>query len=193
MGDCQEAGVPFRRRRGDDDHLVGSGGGLQGAYLKFANGTFIPPLAVSGPPPAAKRCEGYKEGSYVADGDTYYKTFDTQIVYGSVGPYTQDTTVTITYDQTVSKTTTFSLSIGDPWGILTASTGLEFTEAEKKGFSHELPVPAGQQGLVGFTPYFICTSGSIETCDSVKNEGESCAPVLLENGSALGDYTLVQS
>lgn len=140
-----------------------------------------------------KRCEGYKAGSYIADGEPYLKQFETQIVSSHIGPFTEDTSFTVTYTQSVSKTTSFGLSIGDPWGVIQASTGIEFTDSESEGVEVKIPVPAGHEGLVGFTPYFKCTRGSIETCDSTKNEGESCTPYMNDAGSVRGDYSLIES
>ncbi|KAH8757181.1 hypothetical protein F5883DRAFT_607120 [Diaporthe sp. PMI_573] len=180
-GDCIAAGVPWGKRQ-DSTELVGAGNGLQGAFLKFANGTIIPPLE-NGPSPdivtRQDECDGFKEGSYVADGDLYLKTFGTVTVTPSVGPFTQDTEIDVTYDQSISRSTSFDVSLGDPFGIISLSVGVEFQDSESEGFTIKVPVPARQQGVVGFTPVYQCTSGTLESCDGVRTDpGETCTPFL---------------
>lgn len=194
--DCNAAGVPWGRRQ-DSIDLLSASGGLEGALLKTANGTVIQPLEVGPPPELLKRqddCEGFKDGSYIADGDAYLKTFDTQTVTASIGPFTEDTEFEIQYDQSVSRSTEFDASIGDPFGIISLSVGVTFEDSETKGFTAKVPVPAGQQGVVGFTPVYLCTTGSLEDCDGVRTDpGESCTPYMGSNGIVQGDYRLIQS
>lgn len=186
-GDCESAGVPWGRR---------SVGGYQSSRLKFANGTEIEPLEV-GPPPSPntlrRRGDCYKDKSYIADGEPYLTTKDTQIVSGSVPAEEADRTITITYDQTVSESTSFDLSIGDPWGIISMSVGFEFSTSESKGFQTEMTVYAGESGRIGFTPVYRCTKGSLETCKNGRTDSkESCTPWVLD-GIVQGDYRVVQT
>ncbi|KFY35978.1 hypothetical protein V494_05431 [Pseudogymnoascus sp. VKM F-4513 (FW-928)] len=195
-GDCDKANVPWGKRDG--------GGGMQGAVLKFKNGTVIPPLAI-GPPPVASQparrrnldkrdCDGgWLKDSYIASGAPYIKTFETQIVSAGVAAGEEDRIITITYDQSVSRSTSFDLSVGDPFGIVSLSVGMEFTDTENKGFTVQVTVPAGTAGRIGFTPAFRCTSGSLEKCDGGRTgKQETCTPYV-ENGIVQGDYAVVQT
>lgn len=194
--DCTAAGVPWGKRQ-DTADLLGAGSGLQGTFLQSFNGTIVSPLEIGSPPELTKRkdeCEGFKEGSYIADGDLYLKTFDTQAVTASIGPFTQDTEFEITYDQTISRSTSFDVSVGDPFGIISLSIGVTLEDSETKGFTAKVPVPTGQQGVIGFTPVFQCSTGTLENCDSVKTDpAESCTPYLIATGVVYGDYRLIQS
>ncbi|KAF9870742.1 hypothetical protein CkaCkLH20_11844 [Colletotrichum karsti] len=194
-GDCNAAGVPWGKRDGSS--------GWQSGVLKFANGTIIEPLAIGSPPKDntlkatesrhEARCSGFKKDSYAANGEPYLTTFDTQIVSGSVPAEEEDRTITITYDQSVSRSTTFSASLGDPWGIVSVSVGFEFSDSNSKGFQTELTVYAGETGRVGFTPVYHCTKGTLETCKGERtSEGETCTPWIL-NGVVQGDYRVIQT
>ncbi|KAH8756010.1 hypothetical protein F5883DRAFT_504146, partial [Diaporthe sp. PMI_573] len=171
--------------------------GLQGALLKFPNGTIIPPLEFTSSTELAERggaCKGFKKNSYIADVELYLKTFDTLTVSASVGPFQSDTEFEVHYDQSVSRTTSFDLEVGDPFGILTASVGIAFENSETKGVTYKVPVKVGQQGVIGFTPLFQCTKGTLERCDGVRTDhGESCTPSLSNAGVVEGDYQLIQS
>jgi hypothetical protein len=140
----------------------------------------------------SRGCDGYQD-PYEANGEAYLTTKDTQIVSASVAATEEERTISITYDQSVSKTTGFSLSVGDPFGIVSASTNIEFTNEERKGFTVDVPVPAGVSGRVGFTPVYRCTKGTLGTCDGGRTvEQESCTPYV-QNGVVQGDYQIVQS
>lgn len=170
--------------------------------LAFKNGTEIEPLAVGSPPDSqtmrrgdrleSRQCSGFRD-PYEPNGDSYLTTKDTQIVSGSVSAGEEDAQVTITYDETVSRSTGFSLSVGDPWGIMTATTSFEFTNSERKGVTVQVTVPAGTSGRVGFTPVYRCTRGTLGTCDGGRTtEQESCTPYI-QNGVVQGDYQVVQT
>lgn len=193
-GDCEAAGVPWARSTDELDSR-GSGGNWQTAELKFANGTVIEPIA-RGPPPKLqneRRCSGYKDKSYNANGEPYLTTKDTMIVSASVPAEESDRTITITYDQTVSRSTSFSLSLGDPWGIVSVSVGFEFSDSVSNGFQTEMTVYAGESGRVGFTPVYRCTKGTLETCDGKRtDEAETCTP-WIQNGVVQGDYRVIQT
>ena len=195
-GDCQAAGVPWGRRIGIGGHTDRlSTGGLQGVYLTFPNGTVIEPIAVGRSPFKAnmkRQCEGWKEDSYIASGEPYLKTFDTYFVSDPQPAQDQDREVEITQTVTVETSTSFDVSIGDPFGIISLSVGFEFSRQQQTSVSYKFTVPAGQTGRVGFTPVYICTTGTLEDCDgNVSPENESCT-AYLTSGSITGDYALVQ-
>lgn len=188
--------MPWGRRKDSNDR-VEAGSSPRGAYLKFANGTIISPLE-TGPLPdivaRKNKCDGFKDGSYVADGGIYLKTFDTVTVSPTVGPYTEETEFEVTYHQSVARRTSFNVSRGNPFEIISSSVGIDFEDSRSREYTVLVPVPAGQQGVIGFTPVFQCTTGTLEGCNGVRTmPGESCTPFLTGNGRVEGDYLLIQS
>lgn len=140
-----------------------------------------------------QECDGYKTGSYIAEGDMYLKTFDTQTVTPTIGPFTRDIDYPITYDQSVSRLTSFDVALGDPFEIISLSVGVNFEDSETKNVTATTVVPAGQQGAVGFTPVYQCSTGTLENCQGVRtNLSESCRPLLSPSGFMQGDYRLIQ-
>ncbi|KAK4208591.1 hypothetical protein QBC37DRAFT_325443 [Rhypophila decipiens] len=191
---CADAGLPIGR---------GSGGGS--LYLTYANGTIIPPKAVGSPrtPSSSSltsrqvECEGWQPNSYAPSGPKkyYYVTKNTMIITSTVGPYTKDTDIQVSYDQTIEVSTTFELSVGDPLGIITATLGMTFARSETKAVTYDFTVPAGTVGRIGFTPVWICSKGTLTDCDgNLSDETETCAPYKPDDSITVqGDYTLVRS
>lgn len=140
-----------------------------------------------------QECDGYKAGSYIADGDMYLKTFDTKVVTPTIGPFTRDIDYPITYDQSASRFTSFDTALGDPFEIISLSIGINFEDSETKNVTATTVVPAGQQGAVGFTPYYQCSTGTLEDCQDVRtNLSESCRPFLSPSGVMQGEYGMIQ-
>lgn len=141
-----------------------------------------------------QECDGYKAGSYIADGDFYLKTLGTQVVTQTIGPFTRDRDYPFTYDQqSVSRFTSFDISLGDPFEIISLSVGVHFEDSETKNVTATTVVPAGQEGAVGFTPYYQCSTGTLESCQGVRtNLSESCRPFLSPSGVMQGEYGLIQ-
>ncbi|KAK7921666.1 hypothetical protein PG985_009688 [Apiospora marii] len=200
-GDCDKAHVPIGTR--GIDFMQAGGGGSHGVYLQYENGTIIEPLAIGSPPSSSaaasrprrlhRRCKGYKDGSYVADGDIYYKTFETVVASANVPAEEEERTFTFQHTRTASKTTTFETSVGDPWGVISISTGVQWQDATSKSEQISIVIPAGQSGYIGWTPFFRCTKGTLEDCDGKRTEEhESCAPYV--DGDVIrGDYAFVQT
>ncbi|KAK3370715.1 hypothetical protein B0T24DRAFT_650022 [Lasiosphaeria ovina] len=195
-------------------------GGLQSMYMTFANGTIITPLevgspvdaasapvepasapasAAASPSPAAiqRRCDGWQEGSYKPnageDGD-FLKTTDTMLVSaGNVPIKNSAYTFTNTYSSGFETTTGFSVSLGDPFGIINLGVSFEFTNQTSKQIQYSVGVPAGVTGRVGFTPVYRCSKGSMTQCDgTVVENQESCTPFLTGGDTVQGDYSIVQ-
>ncbi|KAI8933964.1 hypothetical protein NX059_008738 [Plenodomus lindquistii] len=82
--------------------------------------------------------------------------------------------VTITNEQSVSRTTTFGASIGDPFGVVSASTESSTEESASQSFSYEYTPDDSQCGHLSWTPYFECVSGKIPDCDGHNQLGEVC-------------------
>lgn len=169
-------------------NAAAAGGGMFSYKLRSANGSVIEPAAIGLPPdtttdraskdaqaavPAVKksvsnplqaRVDKCEEGSWVPDAgkEDYTKPADgTQVVYGSVsGP----ATIEITKARTQDWTTTMDASLG--FGNI-LSMGISFSNEYGESItdtkSQSFPVPAGQTGSVGFTPYLECTTGKITT------------------------------
>ena len=165
-GDCGAAGAPNTKR---SDSRSG------GVYLKYPNGTTIPPAQV-GPMVPAKpsrkrsksratkdvfsRAAACKEGSWVADKgrEDYTRPGDgAQVVYSGIGP---GQTVTISKERSVSFTQSLmaGLSFEDIFMI-----GVMFSVSEGMSESKSMTFKAedGQSGDVVFTPDLQCSTGKI--------------------------------
>lgn len=200
---CDKANVPIGTR--GIDFLQGGSSGPQGVYLQFENGTTIEPLAVGLPQVSSsatlgsrgvtRRCDGYKKDSYVANGDIYVRTFETEVASSNVPAFEEARAFKFQHSKSASRTTTFEASVGDPWGIISVSTGLQFQNTTSDSQEVSVEVPAGQSGYIGFTPYYRCTKGTLETCDGKRTEEhESCTPYLQGTSQVLrGDYMFVQT
>lgn len=190
--DCTDAGVPFQRRSLGQRAGAGASGGL---YLTYPNGTVIEPLVTGKPKrsaPTMKRCDGYKDDSYVAAGDWYVRTFNTQKISNTFPAEEEERDVVITYAQSATTSTSFDVTVGDPLGIISASVGFEFSNTQTDSLAYTFTIPADESGYVGFTPAYQCTTGTLTDCNGVVTpEGESCTPWVI-NGVLQGDYLLVQ-
>ncbi|KAI1273892.1 hypothetical protein F5Y07DRAFT_411098 [Xylaria sp. FL0933] len=197
-GDCEAAGVPWGRRRSLGNRTPG--GPTEGQYLSFANGTTIEPLVVGRPsasPKNQKRKEcqhGWLANSFVPDGDSYLATFETQAISAVlVNDQDEPTTLHKMYDQSVTTTTGFDVSIGDPFGIISVGASFEFSSSNSSGVQYDIVVPAHESGFAGFTPVYKCIKGTIKTCEGEEQpESESCTPHVV-SGTVQGDIRLVQS
>ncbi len=129
VGDCTAANVPFKR--GIAGHTSREAASSLQGTLTFANGTIIGPLAVGKAPEVAQVserapevknvferqavCASYDGASYIANGDPCLTTKGTQVTSASVGLFPESTTIMSTFGQSVSRTTSFSTSVGDPF------------------------------------------------------------------------------
>ncbi|KAL4874963.1 hypothetical protein BJY04DRAFT_224477 [Aspergillus karnatakaensis] len=123
------------------------------------------------------------------------------------GPYTKDggaqsvsdpvsgpAQVAISASVTVGRSTTFSASVGDPYGIVSASTGVEFSESVTNELSYTFEVLEGQTGYVAWTPQLTCVEGVLSGCDSGSDtSGEVCGPRTGSDGAVVGQYSFVLS
>ncbi|KAK0705859.1 hypothetical protein B0T26DRAFT_787953 [Lasiosphaeria miniovina] len=221
--ECLNLGIPIKRssmpirghtpRQSGNLTILGSraAAGLQSMYMTFANGTIITPLevgsptasapasAAASPSPAAvqRRCDGWQEGSYKPnageDGD-FLKTTDTMLVSAGNVPINDSAyTFTNTYSSGFETTTGFSVSLGDPFGIINLGVSFEFANQTSKQIQYSVGVPAGVTGRVGFTPVYHCSKGSMTQCDgTVVENQESCTPFLTGGDTVQGDYSIVQ-
>jgi hypothetical protein len=102
--------------------------------------------------------------------------------------------VAISTSVTVGRSTTFSASVGDPWGVVSASTGIEFSESITNELSYTFEVLEGQTGYVAWTPQLNCVEGVLSGCDSGSDtSGEACGPNTGSDGSVVGQYSFVLS
>ncbi|KAM7187608.1 hypothetical protein V8F20_010892 [Naviculisporaceae sp. PSN 640] len=137
-------------------------------------------------------CDVWQTNSYKPDNPKpYLKLFDTLIISSTLGPFPSDTNSTGNYDESIDVSTEFDPSVGDPLAIISTSMGLAFAPSEKTRREYQYPLPAGAIGRMGFTPVFVCTTGTLTGCDgSVSDKTETCAPWKID-GVVQGDYTLV--
>ncbi|KAK4174746.1 hypothetical protein QBC36DRAFT_333005 [Triangularia setosa] len=175
--------------------------GSGGLYLQFKNGTIIPPKKVRNRPQSLaahakkmnRRCEGYEEDS-CTENERYYKTFETELVGSTIAPSIEDRTIEARYSRSVEVRTTFSVSVGDPLGIVSVSLGFELATTETQEITYPLLVPAGVSGTAGFTPVYICSRDTLRDCDgNLTNEEESCMAFINNNGDIQGDWQIVEA
>jgi hypothetical protein len=101
---------------------------------------------------------------------------------------------TIEHSHTSDRTTTFSSSIGDPFDVISLSTGFEFTEEQTYSLPTAFTVTEGQIGYVGYTPYLNCVEGILSGRDGAADEtGRACTPDIGTDGKPIGEYAFVST
>ncbi|PIA92539.1 hypothetical protein CB0940_05179 [Cercospora beticola] len=130
--------------------------------------------------------------TFIADGAPYTKTGD---VSTQIGGYIcgDAVTVGITNEVSVSQTTTFSASVGDPFGVVSASVGFEVEESASQSTTYEFTPLPGQCGHVAFTPFYTCTSGTITGCEGGDQNGEVCTAKRVSDDRIDGAYSFAQT
>ncbi|PKY04388.1 hypothetical protein P168DRAFT_304674 [Aspergillus campestris IBT 28561] len=191
--------------------LEGRGGGGGGVYLKYANGTIIPPsqegiMKGSGPDSGKRsvlesvdllprgdkdkdegKCKNWEPDSDMPN-DPYTKPSDqSEFVYPST---TGGTTIQITHTRSQSWThgSDMSISFADVVGFGT-SISESFTEEESDSTTIEWTLPKGQDGKVAFTATLQCTRGTGK-CDGKDFKGEICKPWKNGDGVLVGEYSV---
>jgi hypothetical protein len=93
--------------------------------------------------------------------------FGTRAPFQSIGSTTDVTDpvrglaeLTVEHSRTSDRTTTFSSSIRDLFGVISLSTGLELTEEQTYSLSRAFYVTEGQIGYVGYTLYLNYVEGT---------------------------------
>jgi hypothetical protein len=95
---------------------------------------------------------------------------------------------------TTGRSSSFSVSVGDPYGVASASTGITFEESTSTALSYTFQVLEGQTGYVAWTPLVTCVDGTLSGCDGAADEsGVLCTPKKDSNGEVAGQYTFVSS
>jgi hypothetical protein len=94
--------------------------------------------------------------------------------------------------QYVTRTTTFGASVGDPFGIVTASTQISFEETAGQSTTYKFTLKEGQCGHINWTPFFDCIKGTLTGCGEGGDQtGEVCTAKRLGSGDIDGAYTFV--
>ncbi|PLB41873.1 uncharacterized protein BDW47DRAFT_122318 [Aspergillus candidus] len=209
---CDDAGVELTRSAKFRRALESRGGGGGAVYLKYANGTLIPPSkegAIEVPGPDTDKRSVFKSVDLLPRGDEdkdkgkckdwksdpdlkrdpYTKPSDkTDIVYASVAA---GTTITITKTRSQSWTNgaDMSISFADVIGFGT-SISESFTEEKSDSTSIAWTAPKDQGGDVAFTATLKCTRGTGK-CDGKDFEGEICEPWVDDDDQLVGEYSVV--
>lgn len=87
----------------------------------------------------------------------------------------------------------FSTNIhtGDPWGVISATVGVDFTESSSRSWSRAWDIPEGATGYVVYTPYITCYTGHFTgDCADQDKEIEACYPDTDEDGKLSGKLSL---
>jgi hypothetical protein len=95
-------------------------------------------------------------------------------------------------EQSVTRTTTFGASVGDPFGIVTVSTQISFEETAAQSSTYKFTPKDGQCGHINWTPFFDCIKGTMTDCGETGDQtGEVCTAKRLGSGDIDGAYTFV--
>jgi hypothetical protein len=106
--------------------------------------------------------------------------------------------VTRTNENSVSRTSTSGASVGDPFGIISASTEFSFKESASQSTSYEFAPENGTCGSIHWTPFFNCIQGTISGgCECGDQSGEACTAKRVDDANPKseidGAYSFVQS
>jgi len=170
-GDCTAAGAPGKR-----DVLSSSAAGGGPLLLHDKDGNVIEPhtaallqsrapaennLKSRNPGAAAAKklrkrdCDGFTvmNGPYTKGGNNY--PISDVVVCGP----TEGCQATL--GRTVTESTSFSVevSVGDPFGIVSVSAGVEFSKEVSQSFEGTWDFGPGERGYVVFIPYITCVEG----------------------------------
>jgi hypothetical protein len=105
----------------------------------------------------------------------------------------ETTTVAITNEKSVGRSTTFGLSVGDPWGVVSASVDFTIEESASQSQTYTFAPVSSQCGHVAWTPYFICVEGTIAGCEGGDQTGEVCTAKRINETMVDGIYRFVQT
>ncbi|KAL3496450.1 hypothetical protein BJX62DRAFT_232558 [Aspergillus germanicus] len=94
-----------------------------------------------------------------------------------------------------SRTTSFSASIGDPFGIISESVGFEFTESHSQSLTYSFDLAEGQNGYVSWAPTMTCVDGTLSGCDGGAGDetGQACTPKENGDGDVVGTFSFVNT
>ncbi|KAF2747087.1 hypothetical protein M011DRAFT_458743 [Sporormia fimetaria CBS 119925] len=118
-------------------------------------------------------CDGFEvtAGPYASGGQSY-------IISNTVA-CTPDNSCFATLTNEVTQTTTISteVSVGDPFGILSASIGFEVSESISQSFSGQYEFGPGERGYLTFIPILKCVEGKFTgDCDDSGKQVTLCGP-----------------
>lgn len=130
--------------------------------------------------------------TYIPDGGEYTRlgTESFQISAYICGSTTE---FTYTNEMSISRTTTFSASVGDPFGIASVSVGFESTEETSQSYQYTFKPEATQCGHISWTPKFRCSKGQITGCTDGPQTGEVCTAAVINDKQIDGAYGFVQT
>ncbi len=141
--------------------------------------------APSPPAELARRdCDGFIE-------KRRYTTSGGPVLFG--GSVRGPASIEKTSETSVSRTTSVSGTVGDPFGIVSTTVGFETTEETSKSLSYTLEVPEGQLGIASWTPTLSCIEGTFTGCgDAGDQDGNVCTPATdAGDNQAQGVYSVV--
>ncbi|KAL4876760.1 hypothetical protein BJY04DRAFT_222768 [Aspergillus karnatakaensis] len=115
--------------------------------------------------------------------------------YVGAGPHTGPGEITIDETVTTGWTTSFSASVGDPFGIISVETGISFEESISTSLTYTFTLLEGQVGYVAWSPLMECVDGTLSNCDDGASDetGQACTPKKDGNGEVVGQYNLVST
>ncbi|KAG9751016.1 hypothetical protein KCU73_g6434, partial [Aureobasidium melanogenum] len=186
-GDCSEAAAS---KRSDIFSRSASSGAL---FLKNAtSGEMVKPLD-QGPARVDSTRHSKRDcGEFVVTKGPYSTIGQPQRVSEETGcGPVESCQAQLTKTATESRTLSASVSIGDPWGIISATVGVDFTESSSRSWSTTWTIPEGSTGYVVFTPYVTCYTGHFSgDCADDGNEIEACYPDTDDDGNLSGKLSV---
>ncbi|PIA92334.1 hypothetical protein CB0940_09143 [Cercospora beticola] len=128
--------------------------------------------------------------SFTPSGDTYTKADSVSSKIGAriCGDGTMQE---VTNEMSVSRSTTFGASVGDPFGIVSASTEFTTEESASQSYTYVFTPPEGQCGNVAFTATLNCLGGTITGCEGGDQTGEVCTARRISEDQVDGTYSFV--
>ncbi|KAL3463521.1 hypothetical protein BJX64DRAFT_287269 [Aspergillus heterothallicus] len=129
--------------------------------------------------------------TFTQDGGTYEVIGESHSISDTlVGPGSFN----VGKEVSTSTTTSFSASVGDPFGIISESVGFDFTKSDSESLSYTIELSEGQVGYVAWSPTMTCVSGTLSNCEDASDEqGQVCTAKKADDGHVPGQYNFVST
>ncbi|KAK4631984.1 hypothetical protein CLAFUR4_20116 [Fulvia fulva] len=185
--DCTAAGAPTKRSPNPANAGLGKRG-LSTLLLHDRNGTVIEPQTFA--PTAVKERTIQKRdcGGFTATNGPYTKAGPISIILDEVtcGP-TESCSATESKTVEQSFSVDVGVSVGDPFGIISASIGITWEKSISRSFSAQYMFGAGETGYVTFIPILTCVDVYYTgDCDDSGKQITACA-ASSSGGAMAGD------
>ncbi|KAF2162491.1 hypothetical protein M409DRAFT_27114 [Zasmidium cellare ATCC 36951] len=194
--DCAGAGAPPAKRSPNPAANAFGGSGAMYMTMRDRDGNVIPPRNASSTSiserdvvkPLKKRdCE-----SFTVTRQPYTVSGGNNIVSDTV-TCSQTESCDATLGSSVTETwgVDVSVSVGDPFGIVSASVGVSWEQSIERSFSGTFTFGPGERGYVVFIPLLTCVEGAFDgDCEGNGQVVTACGPTSA-GGEMTGDLRAV--